>query len=179
MAGFNKMFIMLPIMFAARKIDGEDPKMIFLLRCSYFSVQAIIVMIVAYIYLKSQAAAGDKQHDRTVYVAPAASVRTHCILVSRPRLVYLIWCYFYLFFFVFFHTKIRIIQLLFMIINILTFQHFNISTLLQYSFTSHFTLTHHTSHSQTPTPRSSTRRSTTPHTWPPRQRACSPPRYLE
>jgi len=73
MAGFNKMFIMLPIMFAARKIDGEDPKMIFLLRCSYFSVQAIILMIVAYIYFKSQAVAGDKQHDRTIYVAPAAS----------------------------------------------------------------------------------------------------------
>lgn len=42
MAGFNKMFVMLPVMFAARKLDGEDPNVIYYLRISYFTVLTLL-----------------------------------------------------------------------------------------------------------------------------------------
>jgi len=68
MAGFNKMFVMLPMMYAVRKIDGEDPNMIFLLRCAYGTVQAIILSFTIYCYLKAQQMAGKENSNKTIYV---------------------------------------------------------------------------------------------------------------
>lgn len=68
---FNKMFVMLPVMLAARKIDGENPDTVFMLRCAYGAVQSIIVLLVAYIYISSRSVSSGKDKDRLIYVPPA------------------------------------------------------------------------------------------------------------
>ena len=67
---FNKMFVMLPVMLAARKLDGENPDTVFMLRCAYGTVQAVIVLLVAYIYISSLAVSNGKDKDRLIYVPP-------------------------------------------------------------------------------------------------------------
>jgi hypothetical protein len=52
---FNKLFIMVPLMLAARKIDSEDPATIYYLRLAYGSIQSIIVVIVLYTYIQASA----------------------------------------------------------------------------------------------------------------------------
>jgi len=71
MAGVNKLFIMLPMMFAVRKLDSEDPNVIYWLRVAYFSIQSIIVLLVLYVYLVSSAAIRG-QENRLIYVPQAA-----------------------------------------------------------------------------------------------------------
>ena len=71
---FNKMFVMLPVMLAARKIDGENPDTVFMLRCAYGAVQSIIVLLVAYIYISSRSVSSGKDKDRLIYVPPAPVV---------------------------------------------------------------------------------------------------------
>lgn len=68
---FNKMFVMLPVMLAARKIDGENPDTVFMLRCAYGAVQSLIVLLVAYIYISSRSVSSGKDKDRLIYVPPA------------------------------------------------------------------------------------------------------------
>lgn len=67
---FNKMFVMLPLMFAARKLDGEDPNIIFLLRCSYFSIQGMILLAVLYVYMCATKLNQGKAKDQEIYVSP-------------------------------------------------------------------------------------------------------------
>eukprot|EP00568_Trieres_chinensis_P002331 CAMPEP_0183296550 /NCGR_PEP_ID=MMETSP0160_2-20130417/4050_1 /TAXON_ID=2839 ORGANISM="Odontella Sinensis, Strain Grunow 1884" /NCGR_SAMPLE_ID=MMETSP0160_2 /ASSEMBLY_ACC=CAM_ASM_000250 /LENGTH=361 /DNA_ID=CAMNT_0025458171 /DNA_START=77 /DNA_END=1162 /DNA_ORIENTATION=- len=69
---FNKMFVMLPVMLAARKIDGEDPNIVFMLRCGYGSVQIVILLLVAYIYITATtvASASGEGKNRIIYVPP-------------------------------------------------------------------------------------------------------------
>ena len=74
MAGFNKMFIMLPLMFATRKLDGEDPQIIFLLRCAYGTVQSIILLITIYVYKKATELAKQNTGKRIIYVPPPPQV---------------------------------------------------------------------------------------------------------
>lgn len=70
----NKMFILLPVMFAARKLDGEDPTTVYWLRVAYFSVQTIVLALVGYTYIQATAAA--KALDgRVIYVPPPPQVR--------------------------------------------------------------------------------------------------------
>ena len=65
------MFVMLPVMFAARKLDGEKPETVFLLRCTYGAVQLVIIAITVAVYLKAaKLAAGGKDRDRVIFVAP-------------------------------------------------------------------------------------------------------------
>jgi len=65
------MFIMLPVMLAARKIDGEDPNIVFMLRALYGAVQAVAVLVVLFIYTKAAAAADEKANEGvTIYVPP-------------------------------------------------------------------------------------------------------------
>jgi Phosphate transport (Pho88) len=73
---FNKMFVMLPVMFAARKLDGEDPMTVYYLRIAYGAMQAICVLIVLYTYWKATAAA-THHANKIVYVPPAPTVRTY------------------------------------------------------------------------------------------------------
>mmetsp|Transcript_25733 Transcript_25733/g.63016 ORF Transcript_25733/g.63016 Transcript_25733/m.63016 type:complete len:334 (+) Transcript_25733:33-1034(+) len=65
----TKLFIMLPVMLAARKLDGEDPKVVNLLRLAYGGVQACCVLLVLFTYFRSTAAAEKAQG--TIYVPPA------------------------------------------------------------------------------------------------------------
>jgi hypothetical protein len=69
----NKIFIMLPVMFAARKLDAEDPMQVFWLRVSYATIQAICVLIVAYTYLQATSIVSKAAGD-VVYVPPAPQV---------------------------------------------------------------------------------------------------------
>jgi len=64
----NKFFVLLPVMFAARKLDGEDPKTVFLIRCTYFSVQAIMVFLVIYLYSQSKKVFNSKYKDVSIYI---------------------------------------------------------------------------------------------------------------
>jgi hypothetical protein len=72
MAGFNKMFVMVPVMLAARKIDGEDPTVVYWLRVSYAVVQTFCVLAVVYTYIQASAVSGKNQG--VVYVPPPPQV---------------------------------------------------------------------------------------------------------
>jgi len=63
---------MLPVMFAARKLDGEDPDTIFYLRIAYGVVQGVIILLVLYTYIQATSAAA-KGKSTTIYVPPAPS----------------------------------------------------------------------------------------------------------
>lgn len=67
MVEFNKMFVMLPVMFLARKLDSEDPNVVFYLRVAYACLQTINLLVVVYTYLKASAV----KADRVIYVPPA------------------------------------------------------------------------------------------------------------
>ena len=71
MAGFNKMLIMLPVMFAARKLDSEDPQTVYWLRIAYAVVQTACLLAVAYTYYKANLATGI---SNVVYVPPPPQV---------------------------------------------------------------------------------------------------------
>jgi hypothetical protein len=75
---FNKMFVMLPVMLAARKLDGEDPQIVFLLRCLYGAVQTVAILIVLFVYTKAAAAAADPVNNVKIYVPPPPQVSVEC-----------------------------------------------------------------------------------------------------
>jgi hypothetical protein len=70
---FNKLFVMLPVMLAARKIDGEDPNVVYWLRVAYATIQALCVLVVAFTYIQASGAAGKLKG--VIYVPPQAVVR--------------------------------------------------------------------------------------------------------
>ena len=76
MVEFNKMFVMLPVMFLARKLDAEDPMVVYWLRISYACMQAICACLVAYTYWQATAV----KADRVVYV-PAPAV-VSCVTIE-------------------------------------------------------------------------------------------------
>jgi len=49
----NKLFITLPIILAARKIDPEDMELVMKLRVAYFTFHAIIIVLMGYIYAQA------------------------------------------------------------------------------------------------------------------------------
>jgi len=67
---FNKVFVMLPVMLAARKLDGEDPNIVYWLRLAYGILQTCCVLVVAYTYF--QATAASDKAKGIVYVPPPA-----------------------------------------------------------------------------------------------------------
>jgi Phosphate transport (Pho88) len=70
MTEFNKMFVMLPVMLLARKLDGEDPTTLLWLRIAYGIVQSISVLVVLYTYIVARTI---KSND-VVYVPQASTV---------------------------------------------------------------------------------------------------------
>lgn len=83
---FNKMFVMLPVMFAARKLDGEDPMVVYYLRIAYAVCQSLCVVAVLYTYFRANSASA-KYPDRIIYVPPAPTVRVLiclCVLIVSP-----------------------------------------------------------------------------------------------
>ena len=70
----NKIFIMLPVMLAARKLDNNDPNQVLLLRVAYGIVQAVCVGVVVYTYFQVQKISQTTKRG-VVYVPPAPQVR--------------------------------------------------------------------------------------------------------
>lgn len=68
--GFNKLFVMVPVMLAARKLDAEDPATVQYLRIAYGSMQTICVLVVLYTYMKASSLTG-KDASNVIFV-PAA-----------------------------------------------------------------------------------------------------------
>lgn len=62
---------MLPVMFAARKLDGEDPQVVYWLRIAYGVVQGLCILAVVYTYYKASLVA---TLSNVVYVPPAPQV---------------------------------------------------------------------------------------------------------
>jgi hypothetical protein len=83
MVEFNKMFVMLPVMFLARKLDGEDPLVVYWLRAAYVVVQILCVLAVGYTYLQASAIAKSEASNKVVYVPPAAAVSNNKILANE------------------------------------------------------------------------------------------------
>lgn len=65
------MFVMLPVMLAARKLDGENPDTIQMVRIVYGVVQLMCVAIVLYAYH----IASNVSSSTAVFVPPAPTVR--------------------------------------------------------------------------------------------------------
>ena len=72
--GFNKLFVMVPVMLAARKLDAEDPNTVQYLRIAYGSMQSICVFIVLYTFMKASSLSG-KEASNIVFVPAPPTVR--------------------------------------------------------------------------------------------------------
>eukprot|EP00536_Pseudo-nitzschia_multiseries_P010699 jgi/Psemu1/67544/estExt_Genemark1.C_3360011 len=90
--GFNKLFVMLPVMLAARKLNAEDPQTVQYLRISYGCMQSLCVLVVLYTFMKASSIPDDKGHSNTIYpfADPAAKkkytraqYRAHVISTAR------------------------------------------------------------------------------------------------
>mmetsp|Transcript_10153 Transcript_10153/g.15127 ORF Transcript_10153/g.15127 Transcript_10153/m.15127 type:complete len:118 (-) Transcript_10153:830-1183(-) len=68
----NKMFIMLPLIFASRKLDAEDKDTIFYLRALYFPLHAIMLLVMIYIYMTASKFAQTEAGKKVIFVPPAA-----------------------------------------------------------------------------------------------------------
>ena len=75
---FNKMFVMLPVMLAARKLDSEDPNVVYWLRVAYACVQVVVIAVVGFTYIQAQGAAS-KASNKTIYVPPPPQVRSEAV----------------------------------------------------------------------------------------------------
>ena len=72
--GFNKLFVMLPVMLAARKLDAEDPQTVQYLRMAYGSMQSLCVLVVLYTFMKASSI-DDKKASNIVYIPAPPTVR--------------------------------------------------------------------------------------------------------
>ena len=61
-------------MLAARRLDGEDPKVVLYLRCAYAAVQCVAVIVILFVYYKANLAAKDKANAVKIYVPPPPQV---------------------------------------------------------------------------------------------------------
>lgn len=70
---------MLPVMFAARKLDSEDEQTVYWLRIAYGVVQTLCLLAVAYTYYKATRAS---DISSVVYVPPPPQVSAECYLFT-------------------------------------------------------------------------------------------------
>jgi len=61
---------MVPVMLAARKLDGEDPKIIFTLRCAYAAVHAILILICLFMFQRARSFSRSSDGQKVVYIPP-------------------------------------------------------------------------------------------------------------
>jgi len=66
----NKLFVMLPVLFASRKLDGDDETTVFYLRIAYGVAQLLMVFITIFLFMKANALKSSKDGDKIVYVPP-------------------------------------------------------------------------------------------------------------
>ena len=81
--GFNKLFVMVPVMLAARKLDAEDPTTVHYLRISYGTMQSICVLIVLYTFMQASKL---KTEESVVFVPAPPTVRNHPRNAKRPEI---------------------------------------------------------------------------------------------
>lgn len=74
---------MLPVMLVARKLDGEDPNTVYMVRFAYAAVQTLCVLVVLWTYLKASAI----QNSTTIYVPPPAQVSVAVLPACLPTFV--------------------------------------------------------------------------------------------
>ena len=91
------MMVMLPMMFAARKLDGEDPNIVFMLRCAYGAIQTLIILSALYVYMVASKISSSGVKDEEIYVSPPASVRCVALRCDTLRYVTSSACYLYLY----------------------------------------------------------------------------------
>jgi hypothetical protein len=70
-------------MLAARRLDGEDPKVVLYLRCAYAAVQCVAVIVILFVYYKASLAAKDKANAVKIYVPPPPQVCVHNMLFEH------------------------------------------------------------------------------------------------
>lgn len=80
MSGLNKMMIMLPLMFAARKLDSEDPQTVYWLRIAYGVMQTLCVLAVVYTYYQASLVTGIRN---VVYVPPPPQVSDFVVFYRK------------------------------------------------------------------------------------------------
>jgi hypothetical protein len=80
---FNKMFIMIPVMLAARKLDNDDPNTVLTLRILYGVIQGICVCIILYSYMVISSLVSRSSLNRVVYIPAPPQVRfSHSLSLS-------------------------------------------------------------------------------------------------
>lgn len=70
----NKLLIMAPLMYGVRKLDQEDPDIIFMLRCSYTIIQFLIILSVLYVNMVASKISKSKMKDKEIFVPPPPQV---------------------------------------------------------------------------------------------------------
>eukprot|EP00537_Pseudo-nitzschia_pungens_P011153 CAMPEP_0172390118 /NCGR_PEP_ID=MMETSP1061-20121228/6847_1 /TAXON_ID=37318 /ORGANISM="Pseudo-nitzschia pungens, Strain cf. pungens" /LENGTH=353 /DNA_ID=CAMNT_0013120407 /DNA_START=258 /DNA_END=1319 /DNA_ORIENTATION=+ len=66
--GFNKLFVMLPVMLAARKIDAEDAQTVHYLRLAYGCMQLSCVLVVLYTFMKATSIPEKVGGEKAIFV---------------------------------------------------------------------------------------------------------------
>lgn len=66
----NKLFVMLPVLFAARKLDSEDEKTILYLRIAYGVTQFIMLVCVLFLFMKANALKSSTEGGKIIYIPP-------------------------------------------------------------------------------------------------------------
>ena len=79
---------MLPVMLAARKLDGEDANVVYWLRVAYGTIQTCCVLLVAYTYIQATTAASSDKAQTVVCVPPPPQVKKKKDLVPKKEKVY-------------------------------------------------------------------------------------------
>lgn len=74
---FNKMFIMLPVMLAARNLKNDDLNTVYMIRIAYAVVQTICLLLAIYAYITVSSMQGSTtatNMNRIIYVPAPAQV---------------------------------------------------------------------------------------------------------
>ena len=79
---FNKMFIMIPVMLAARNLKNDDLNSVYMIRVAYVVVQSICLLLAIYTYIVISSIQGSSAAstsiDRVIYVPAPPQVRCDC-----------------------------------------------------------------------------------------------------
>jgi phosphotransferase system glucose/maltose/N-acetylglucosamine-specific IIC component len=68
---FNKMFIMIPVMLAARNLKNDDLNTVFMIRVAYAVVQSTCLLLAIYTYITVSSIQGNSTNtsiNRVIYV---------------------------------------------------------------------------------------------------------------
>lgn len=90
---FNKMFIMLPVMLAARNLKNDDLNTVYMIRVAYVVVQTICLLLAIYAYIiisSMQGSTASSSINRIVYIPAPPQVRCYSLhklnVCSNPRI---------------------------------------------------------------------------------------------